>query len=489
LRALALALLAGALVSVGAADAVPSAKHGGDWTVFGYAPDGRNAGPAKTGLTAANVSKLRRQQIQLGGTVDSSPMYVGAAQFGDGVHDAFIVETTFGRVYAIDANTGHVIWQFTPEKYASYAGTYQITTSSPVVDAARGFVYSTSPDGLVHKLGLGDGVEVQSDGWPARVTLDGKHEKLTSPLGLWKNYVTATTSSFGDVPPYQGHIVTLDRSTGQVVNVWNALCSNRHEVMDPTTCLNPAQTKVEFGASIWARTGAVRQPGTGNILVSTANGDYDGHTLWSTSVVMLTPDGGRVLKYFTPGNWEKLSAEDQDLASANPALISPNFVLQGGKDGKLRLIDLRRFHSPPSVGKPPVLGTAVQILNAPGFGLVFTAPAVWTNNGVHWTFVATSKGLSAYVLTRNRLVRKWTKNTGGTSPVLAGGLLYVFDWDGGALNVYVPTTGRRVASLTAGRGHWNVPIVTDGRIALGEGDANAQVTSGVLNIYRLPKKH
>ena len=69
-----------------------------------------------------------------------------------------------------------------------------------------------------------------------------------------------------------------------------------------------------------------------------------------------------------------------------------------------------------------------------------------------WLFISTNKGFSAYVLTGRRLVRRWTKTAGGTSPVVAGGLLFVYDWNGGALNVYVPTTGRRVASLPVGRG-------------------------------------
>ena len=46
---------------------------------------------------------------------------------------------------------------------------------------------------------------------------------------------------------------------------------------------------------------------------------------------------------------------------------------------------------------------------------------------------------------------------GGTSPVIAGGLLYVYDWDGGELNVYAPTSGKRVAAFPVGRGHWNTP--------------------------------
>jgi hypothetical protein len=51
------------------------------------------------------------------------------------------------------------------------------------------------------------------------------------------------------------------------------------------------------------------------------------------------------------------------------------------------------------------------------------------------------------------------------------------------LNVYRPRSGRRVASLGAGDGHWNSPVVADGRIALGEGDANDHAGSGVLDIW------
>ena len=150
-------------------------------------------------------------------------------------------------------------------------------------------------------------------------------------------------------------MVTIDRDTGRIVHVWNALCSNRDELMDPTTCLNGAGTGFIAGASIWARAGAVRQPGTENLLVTTANGVYDGHGRWSTSVLVLSPDAGRLLKYWTPKNWEALSAEDLDLGSTGPALLTPKLAVQGGKDGKLRLLDLQKFHSPPSAGKPPVL--------------------------------------------------------------------------------------------------------------------------------------
>jgi hypothetical protein len=56
----------------------------------------------------------------------------------------------------------------------------------------------------------------------------------------------------------------------------------------------------------------------------------------------------------------------------------------------------------------------------------------------------------------------------------------------GALRIYRPTSSRPLATLAAGDGHWNSPIVVTGRVALPEGDANDHRLSGVLAIYRLP---
>ena len=68
--------------------------------------------------------------------------------------------------------------------------------------------------------------------------------------------------------------------------------------------------------------------------------------------------------------------------------------------------------------------------------------------------------------------------------MVAGNLLYVAG--NGAVNVYVPTSGKQVATLPSGSVHWQSPIVADGRVAVAEGSANDHATTGVLDIYRLP---
>jgi hypothetical protein len=112
---------------------------------------------------------------------------------------------------------------------------------------------------------------------------------------------------------------------------------------------------------------------------------------------------------------------------------------------------------------------------------VFSEPAVW--NG-RWVFVATGAGTEALLFRNGRLHSAWSNHTDGTSPVVAGGLLYVAG--SGAVHVYVPTSGRELATLPSGTVHWQSPIVADGRVAMPEGDANQHATTGVLDIYRVP---
>ena len=99
-------------------------------------------------------------------------------------------------------------------------------------------------------------------------------------------------------------------------------------------------------------------------------------------------------------------------------------------------------------------------------------------------FVADGSGTAAWSFNAGALKSVWQNGTAGTSPVYAGGLLYVYNPRGG-LSVYQPGTGQLAATLDAGGGHWNSPIVVDGRIALPEGNSNDHRTTGTIDIWRL----
>jgi hypothetical protein len=115
---------------------------------------------------------------------------------------------------------------------------------------------------------------------------------------------------------------------------------------------------------------------------------------------------------------------------------------------------------------------------------MFTAPAVRGRD----VYIATDGGTAAYRLTGSgtpRLLKLWANDSAGTSPVLAGGLLYIYDPSGGGINVYRPSSPDPVTTLPAKAGHWQSPIAIGGCVLIGEGSANDHLTSGTLSLYCL----
>jgi hypothetical protein len=467
---------------------VATAIPGGDWLRFNYDAQRSGVGPANTGITARNLHSLQQRRVQLDGTVDSSPIELHAVRVRGRRRDVIVVTTTYGRTIALDASSGRRLWEFVPRDIRGYEGSAQITNTTPIADPSRSFVYAASPDGMIHKLVIATGRETRFGGWPARTTSDATHEKLASALNISGDSVVATTGGYiGDAPPYQGHVVIINRATGRVTHVWNSLCSNRHHLLKPPSSC-PASD-----SAIWARSGAVIEPGTRRILVATGNAPFNGSTNWGDSVLELSPDASRLLQNWTPRNQAQLEVSDADLGSTAPAILPRTsgfrLAVQSGKAGVVDLLNLGRLNG--RGGASGRTGGELQELPAPRSSQVFTAPVVWAHHGKTRIFMADGAGTAEYVLhggSRPRLSIAAQNATSGTSPVLAGGLLYVYDANDGDVNVYEPTRLRLLITLHAASGHWNSPIVVGGRVIVPEGNANAHATSGTLDIFHLPRR-
>ena len=139
-----------AVVVVGAAG---SATRPSGWLRFGYDAARTNSRPETTGITAANVAKLRRRQFAIDGTVDSSPLLVSGAVIRGHARDAIVFTTTYGKTEAIDVMSGAVLWRFVPPNYGSVAETAQITTMTPLIDPEVGAVYAGASDGRIRQIG------------------------------------------------------------------------------------------------------------------------------------------------------------------------------------------------------------------------------------------------------------------------------------------------------------------------------------------------
>ena len=397
--------------------------RGHDWTQFGWDDARTSASTAPTGIDEKNVATMRRQQVTLDGTVDASAIYLSDVPVNGAPHDVLFVTTTYGKTIAINANTGAILWTYTPPNYQSWTGSPQITNSTPVAGPGREFIYAASPDGHIQKLAVADGHAV----WSTAVTSLPQKEKVASPLSYYAGHIIAVTGGYiGDAPPYQGHVAILDAADGKLLHVWNSLCSDRAEIIVPSQC-------PESGSAIWGRAGAVIDSATGDIYVATGNGRWDGKAYWGDAVLRLDSSATHILGNYTPSNSNALADADADIGSTSPALVGGDIV-QAGKDGKIRLLSGASM-----TGAAPHSGGELQAVPTPSGNRVFTAVAVRRNTSGTLVFVTDNDGTTAWTVSSGKIFPLWQNNNGGTSPVIAGGLLYVYDAHGGGLRVYEPS--------------------------------------------------
>jgi len=465
-----------------------AALSAADWPQLGF--DVRHGGwnPLEVEIRADDVASLHLlYSVRLPGVADGAPAYLAGAATPAGRRDLLFVTTKDGRLVALDAASGALLWSRQPAAGPRY------TTSSPALDPDRLHVYSYGLDGRVHKYAVADGAESTGGGWPELATRKPEVEKGSSALAVatagGRSYLYVANGGYpGDQGDYQGHVTAIDLASG-AQRVWNAACSGE---------------AVHFGAggngggpdcphvqtAVWARQGVVYDASLGCILFATGNGDFDGNAGgrdWGDSVLSIAPDGrgatgGLPLDSYTPPEYQLLDDTDADLGSTAPAILPApaesrvvHLGVQGGKDGMLRLLDLADLSGQSGPGH---LGGELQKLPVPQGGAVLTAPAVWVDGaGATWIFVGNGAGLSGLQLTLDaggapRLVPVWTDRTsGGSSPIVIGGAggtgAVLFQATFAGVRAFAPATGAQLWSDGAPRGlHWESPIAVDGRLFL-----------------------
>jgi outer membrane protein assembly factor BamB len=229
---------------------------------------------------------------------------------------------------------------------------------------------------------------------------------------------------------------------------------------------------------------------TGRLYAVSGNGDFNpGAHDWGDSVIALAPNGtgsgGNPLDSYTPADFAQLQANDQDLGSTAPAILPvlpksriPHVGVQGGKDSLLRLVNLDNLSQQGGLGH--VGGEIVPPIAVPQGGEVLTQPAVWTNPGDHsvWVFVTNDQGASGFRAVVGgdglpRLQQAWTISSGGSSPVVAGNVLFYAG--PGTIHALSPTTGTQLWQGSIGGIHWESPIVVAGKVYIT--DENGELTA------------
>jgi hypothetical protein len=232
------------------------------------------------------------------------------------------------------------------------------------------------------------------------------------------------------------------------------------------------------------------------VFATTGNGPFDansGHSDYGDSILKLGQDKLQLVDSYTPETYRQLEEEDADLGSTAPALLpklpkskTPLLLVQGGKDGLLRLLDRQNLSG---VSEPGHVGGQLQTVKSAGCA-TFTQPVVWTDGDDQVrVIVAGTCGIAAYFVSTDsggtaRLRLAWRTSDETTTPVLAGGVLFAAT--DGAVLALDPSTGERLwssdqesAGGSIGDIHWESPIVVNGRLYISD-------ESGAMTAYGLP---
>jgi len=473
------------LALLAALAATPAAAT--DWLQFGFDPSHSGVNPQERVLTRATVARLRlRYSATLPGRIEGTPVLLAAVVTPSGAKDMLYATLSDGTLVALDAATGAVLWSqhaAGTNACAVRADKPCITTSSPLLDPDRQYVYAYALDGFVHKYTVADGSEIVAGGWPQLVSTKPDVEAASSALAFatarnGSTYLYATFAGASWLPDfsgydYQGHVTAINLGAGTQVT-FNVTCSDQGSVHfvkndpgQPMSALpdcvqqwftNNGQTEATGDGGIWGRGGVTYDPLSDRIFITAGNGIYDanngGHD-WSDSVLALPAalDAALTapLDSYTPVDYQRLMYYDYDLGATSLALLPAppgaawtHLGVQAGKDSNLRILDLDDLSGR---GAPGFTGGELSIGSAAQSNNVMAQPLAWINpaTGAVMLIVTNNFGIAASEVTvdaasgnvpalRRSGPPNWINagtplpgsktSTGGTSPVLVNDVLY-----------------------------------------------------------------
>lgn len=440
------------------------------------------ATPSHSGASKPIVQRLWR--VSISPNADSAPAYLPRVSLGHGARAAAVYVLAANNsgncnpgnpvrratLTAFNAANGHVLWR------RSTTGPSRCSTAGPVADPSGDWVYATGLDGKLHRYAAGTGEEMTGHGWPETYTLMPDVEKASATPTIDKKYVYVTTSGFiGDQGHYEGHLVSISLATGHA-NVFNTLCSNVHRLLGPTQGAANYCSYVTSG--LFGRGNGVIDPRTGNVWITSGNGNWNGKTNWGDSVLELNAAGSRLIGSFTPTDQAYLGSHDLDLGSTGPALLPPvkreghtyHLFTQGGKGPACSGCDSTAIYivDQNHITKLGRLGGELSTVSSPGGSEILTAPAVWDSPGKQiWVYYANDSGVTGYRLAGSNpgnfhLVPAWHTGQGGTTPIVSGGNLYVAR--AGAVNIYRLSDHKLLGAASIGDIHWEYPLVVGHRL-------------------------
>jgi hypothetical protein len=343
---------------------------------------------AETQLTTSNVTPETfglLETVALNGRVDAEPLYATQQSIdGQGVHNVVYVATEEDNVYAIDAETGSILWtrnfgKPVPYTYKSFDdNVYPVMgiLSTPVIDRTAGAMYVVADtfNGTVdtfrlHSISLSNGADLVL---PAVISFTGTladgttwtfnpQFQLQRP-GLLESSGTIYVAfgSNGDTVPDQSRGVILRYTTGKLQQVSGDLTDGLDETTSPY-----------YLSSIWQSGYGPATDSLNDIYFATGNSNpntpsYSKSWNHPESVIRLSSDLSTLFSSFTPFNYFQLDGFDSDLGAGGTIVLPdqagsvPHLAVAGGKDGRAFLLNRDKMGGYTPNGPDQVLQTVTM---------------------------------------------------------------------------------------------------------------------------------
>jgi hypothetical protein len=437
--------------------------------------DGLYIDSAFTPSNAGSLSRDLNFDGTIVGNVYAQPLYIEGGPNGPMI----IAVTESNNVYAVNANTGTVIWQRNNLGAAVPLSDLLCgdidpvgITGTPVVDLASRALFLdalTTPDGgvtikhLIYSLNVDTG----ATNWMVDVNATANYNGLpfTSAiqeerggLALVNGIVYVSYSGYdGDCGPYHGWVVGVDINNPSNVQAWATAAT---------------------GGGIWGH-GGVASDGT-DMFVVTGNTFTSPQDPWSGGEAIVRFQSGPVFSdFWAPLNWQSLDAGDTDLGGVSATVIdvpgaTPSQLVLGlGKDGNAYLVNRNNLGG---VSNPVAQASVSGIPNRGTSAVTYH-----TNQGTYFAFHNDGSTISAYKVTATNpptIVSAWSASQNGrgspwvtTTDGINNAIVWVAGVEGDQrLHAYNGDTGAVIyagggpSELMTGTRQWNTGMVARGSI-------------------------
>jgi outer membrane protein assembly factor BamB len=302
----------------------------GDWPTFGH--DAQRTGWA-TDEIALNPASVPNLELKWKAKVNNqaalllsltAPIVAVDVSTSGGIKDVVYVAGKEGGVFALDSQTGDLLWEWKPQTWAlpteiGLQGSVYCpngVNATPTFDRRTGILYTIAEGGSLYGLDLGSGrvrlgpiqfATPFSKNWSLNLIGDTLYTSLAQGCG-------GALSGFYSINIREPHRPVI-----------------RQLLLSNTTT-----------GGVWGRGGPVIGE-NGRVYGSTADGPFNPKVHdYSNSVVAASLDELELVDYFTPRNWLELFREDLDYGSASPVWFGwrdYNLLASGAKEGVLYLLD------------------------------------------------------------------------------------------------------------------------------------------------------